>query len=504
MIRCPNGHLNEDAEDFCTVCHAYLHWDSSPAPPPSPETPQEPAEPGVAAVLDPTTIAAEPGIEVTAVVRVTNTGNLVDGFAIQVSGDAAPWVIVDPPTLSLMPAAEGAATLHITPPPDGASTDAAFSVRVTSRADADSSAELTGTVHVTAKPRLTSSISPAEARVYRTSTRVVRLSNEGGQPLVVSLSVTEPSRRLSVTLDQGNVTVVPNVPASSTLVLRFPKLKVAGAAIAYPFTVDVRPADATGSQLAGTVTQRSILAGWRLLVAALVLVSVVAALGSRIVSGGTTTTQDGRTYSDIVMDDAPTAYWRLDEDPSANQAIDATGNGHDGVFQGGVKQVVPGALVQDPSPAIAFNGSDGWVKITDIPLFDFTVEAWVNLPEPMTSQDAIFGQSGPGMDINFTEGRLRLFNGDVGFTKAPWDMVTAQTSLTPDKWTYCVITRTGSTLLLYLDGELNATGYPWSDLLDLTSIGLGNAGYLDGTLDEVAVYDHALTPQQIQAHFNAR
>jgi len=144
---------------------------------------------------------------------------------------------------------------------------------------------------------------------------------------------------------------------------------------------------------------------------------------------------------------------------------------------------------------VELDGVDDWVNIPDITLTnDFTVEGWVKLALGIDTQDALFGQEGKGADINFYQGKARLF--DNG------DKIAANTALTPDTWGHIAITRSGSQLTLYVNGERDATSQ-WGGVLSLKAIGRGNRGFLKGMVDEIRVWNIARTKTEINASFNA-
>src|SRR5215831_7167100 len=102
------------------------------------------------AILEKRAVAVEPGGQATVSVRVKNTGQVVDQYALQVLGEPAGWAAVDPPALPLFPGAEGSATITFRPP--RAATVAAgerpFGVRVVSRDDPQGVAVEEGSVAV--------------------------------------------------------------------------------------------------------------------------------------------------------------------------------------------------------------------------------------------------------------------------------------------------------------------------------------------------------------------
>ena len=143
---------------------------------------------------------------------------------------------------------------------------------------------------------------------------------------------------------------------------------------------------------------------------------------------------------------------------------------------------------------IELDGIDDWVNIPNYTLAnDFTIESWVKLAPDIDNNDALFGQEGRGLDINFYQGKARLY--------ADNDKITANTALAPGIWGHIAITRSGSHLTLYVNGMKDAEG-SWDGALTLRSIGQGNQGFLKGMLDEIRVWNIARTEAEIKKNFS--
>ena len=62
--------------------------------------------------------------------------------------------------------------------------------------------------------------------------------------------------------------------------------------------------------------------------------------------------------------------------------------------------------------AIELDGSNDWVNIPDLSMADdFTIESWVKLAPGIDNNDALFGQEGQGLDVNFYQAKARLYAG---------------------------------------------------------------------------------------------
>ena len=210
-----------------------------------------------------------------------------------------------------------------------------------------------------------------------------------------------------------------------------------------------------------------------------------------------------RCYGDAVLADNPTQYWRLDE-TSGTTATESIG-GANGTYMNGAAPGQSGAFAETKNKAASFDGVDDWVDIPDQSFSgDFSAEFWVNLDTPGTggssngNKDAAFGQeaTGVGPDINFAGSKARLYTGSS-------DAIIADEAVHANTWEHYVITRSGTTVRLYRNGVENAATGTWSGTFNPKALGRGAGGFLDGKLDDVALYSTALSAARVRAHYNA-
>jgi putative membrane-bound dehydrogenase-like protein len=215
-------------------------------------------------------------------------------------------------------------------------------------------------------------------------------------------------------------------------------------------------------------------------------------------------------YADAVLASEPVAFWRL-HDQSSQFAADSAGE-HTAKYEPGARPLQQN--VAQP------NFSGGRVK-AHVPKLGktYSVELWFRNELPVDSRpvtayvfsravDGVDGADGDNLGIGGTHahsGQLIVFNGN-----GRGQLVAGRTHLAPGSWSHVVMVRQDNRITVYLNGnpkpEIAAKlpiGYPepCGDLL----LG-GRADHfanLQGMLEEVAVYNRALTPQEAKAHFDA-
>jgi RHS repeat-associated protein len=189
---------------------------------------------------------------------------------------------------------------------------------------------------------------------------------------------------------------------------------------------------------------------------------------------------------------------------SGTTAADASGNGNAGTLDGAT-WTTNGKF----GNALSFDGTNDWVTVNDANSLDLvngmTLEAWV-YPTAlgttwrtilMKEWDAYYylyanTDQGPGTGVN------------IGGYKE----IYSATDLPLNAWTHVAGTWDGATLRLYMNGSPVATLSQSGSLTnssDPLRIG-GNAQwgeYFAGRIDEVRIYNRALSPAEIQADMNA-
>ncbi len=199
------------------------------------------------------------------------------------------------------------------------------------------------------------------------------------------------------------------------------------------------------------------------------------------------------------------AWWRFD-DGSGTKAMDSSGNGNDGTLQGGA-QWVAGQL----GGAIQFNGTDSYVAAPHIPFNNqsFTIAMWVN-PVLYTAQQVVFGQVQSGslnLSMHFRiggPGGTGPVPGAVRMGFYSNDLNTAGGLILDNTWYHITFWYDfpNQTRRIYVNGVQQAqdNGAPYQGATGETRIGQWNNNqWFRGIIDDVRIYNEALTDAQIQA-----
>jgi len=197
------------------------------------------------------------------------------------------------------------------------------------------------------------------------------------------------------------------------------------------------------------------------------------------------------------------AHWRLDEG-SGTTASDASGNGNDGTLNGDPKWVV-GYF----GGALEFDGSDDWLDCGSDPSLDltaWTIMFWLNVNENkdfngyiVKGADAAenyevltYGDGHFHFPILFTDGSRTYGNTDAGIcVVGEWAHYTYTYDSTEGRRFY----KNGT--LVFEDTE---SGTPQAST---TSLSIANeqpmSRYVNGTMDDIRIYNESMTDVEIQA-----
>jgi hypothetical protein len=129
-----------------------------------------------------------------------------------------------------------------------------------------------------------------------------------------------------------------------------------------------------------------------------------------------------------------------------------------------------------------------------------TISAWVNFAGSLSQNQTIYAQGSRStdnqIDFIYLGNRSQLvasfYNNDLGYTFNP----------ATDVWYHIATTYDGSIRQLYFNGEVRASDSPSAPSINNKNYSIGYRGadtdsYLDGKIDDVRIYDRALSPSEV-------
>ena len=229
----------------------------------------------------------------------------------------------------------------------------------------------------------------------------------------------------------------------------------------------------------------------------------------------------GASYPDTVTNDNPVAYWRLGEAFGSSNAVDSVGSFTMNV-QADVVLGQPGANAGDTDTSAGFPGTpDSFLNRDDwdpeLNPTEFSVE-FLARPSGGSGTRAAVGSSDYfladeiyGYEVGLGTGDVWQFRTGRGFVfeEDAWNILTGSTAAL-GAWAHVVATFDGTNMHLYVDGVSDGalTNVMFTEQTFWESrIGAG-ANEMSppddlwiGDLDEVSIYDYALSSTQVQNHY---
>ncbi len=243
--------------------------------------------PATVELVDSSVVIA-PGATASAVLRIRNTGRIVDEFSIRPVGEFAAWMAA-PAALPLFPDAVGEVRVQFALPRGSqpAAGTYPFAVQVRSREDAAFSYVAEGRIQVSPVLEVTARLTPrttSGGRLSRSGAPRLELDNAGNVPATIDISGADPDERLMIQPEQARVVV----PAGGSAVVRIKvtarKQILQGTPVAIPFQVRATPAGAAPISLDGSLNQKALLpSGMGQLLIAIVPLLVVAFIAKTVI-----------------------------------------------------------------------------------------------------------------------------------------------------------------------------------------------------------------------------
>lgn len=233
-------------------------------------------------------------------------------------------------------------------------------------------------------------------------------------------------------------------------------------------------------------------------------------------------TPNQTAYSNAVLSSQPAAYWRFEEVPGQAQAANSIAGGNAGALMGNIVQGQPSATTALGNCYRFVEGKVLAAASASTATADlYTIEMWAR---PVGSTPGITQQLfGMGRDQQLGSAKVtltaapRILSGDIKLQLSPdlqaeaaWEPAT-ESEL--QQWHHYVWTfdRLANRVRVYVDGTLDQEGdwpdVPFAPLNAAVSIGAHDfpafAYYFRGEIDEVAIYQRALSAYEVRQHYCA-
>ena len=213
----------------------------------------------------------------------------------------------------------------------------------------------------------------------------------------------------------------------------------------------------------------------------------------------------GGMFADAAVDENTVAVW-LFEEGAGNVVKDASGNGHDGEFEGSPKWVKAkfGTGLEFPGDAGGYVVVDSTKKLE---LEELSIEAWVKVEEAtgkwqgmICKQQAGCNNRNYGIWVHVDKSTLHA---QIGANGACAFSIDGTSDITDNKWHHLAFTYDGKMGRLYVDGELeteapNGQTFQSGDPITIGVPNLNNANGLKGIIEEIRISNAARTEEEIQ------
>lgn len=216
------------------------------------------------------------------------------------------------------------------------------------------------------------------------------------------------------------------------------------------------------------------------------------------------------SYSAEVLADSPIAYWRLGE-PSGTAAVDDAGS-TDGEYINTPTLAVAGAISDGDTAVHLTAANSEYVLVAGLTTAPspLSIELWLN-PEGSSLSDAgLAGWRDSATLKAFLYCNFDTLEFIIASSGGAGISVSGLSELSDSDWHHIVGTFDGTDARLYLDGVLVAGPTAKTfvggtfDAFRIGQYGPGTIGtYPTASLDEVAVYDTALSAARVAAHYAA-
>lgn len=199
-------------------------------------------------------------------------------------------------------------------------------------------------------------------------------------------------------------------------------------------------------------------------------------------------------------------YWSMDDTDIVDRIIDKTENNNIGIIYDATW------ITGKYGSALEFNGTTSFVDIQDSPVLNpeyITVEVWIKPYSYGYYTDFVTKSNGLNGYYNSLTDKGKYAFGSYLSTWHGW--VESKAIIPLNTWTHLSITFDGKRIILYVNGILDNVKEDLSPSIIIPSSGSLTIGasipdrrFFKGCVDEVRIYNRALTPQEIKTDYQRK
>ena len=207
----------------------------------------------------------------------------------------------------------------------------------------------------------------------------------------------------------------------------------------------------------------------------------------------------------VLAQTGPVAAYGFDE-ATGTAVSDASGNGNAGVITG-ASWNTGGRF----GGALSFNGTSNWVTVSDAATLDLTtgmtLEAWIK-PSALANWRTVLMKENGAAGFAYALYASDTASHSSGWIRRTSDVDATATSVLPlNTWSHLAATYDGATLRLFVNGTQVATrASTGATVISASPFRIGGNSvwgeYFAGLIDEVRIYNRALTAAQIATDMN--
>jgi parallel beta-helix repeat protein len=205
----------------------------------------------------------------------------------------------------------------------------------------------------------------------------------------------------------------------------------------------------------------------------------------------------------------PVAYWKMDDNAATTTVLDSSVNGNNGTFNDptgdpntnahNTTGQIDDALTFDGSNDSVDCGSDNILEITDA----LTYAAWIKPDVLGSGYQLIISKNSIWTRTLFLNGSY--IRGFVNYSTTDASSMSIIATIQEDVWQHVTFVLEDKTIYLYVDGQevdydtqTTGVGTPIDYSSNSLIIGgYGDGKYFDGTIDDVMIFDKALSAEEI-------